>query len=128
MMFSFNYLCLLLVARGGSVPEGEGWVEFLQNHNSLFWLVLQVSLPSSWRFLCSGAWKPHLCSNLHQLGRNGCRRAPQAVEREHTACSARCPATSCLPLSRPGFVLFFLPRSYCICTGSKSFQAGPLTV
>lgn len=107
MIFSFNYMCLLLVARAGSVPEGEGWVEFMQNQNSLFCLVLLVSLPFSWRFLCPSAQKPHLCSNLQQSGRNDCRWAPQVVEREHTACSACCPATSCLPLSRPCLVLFF---------------------
>lgn len=46
MMFSFNYLCLLLVARGGSALEGEGWVEFMQNQNSLFLAGASSLIPS----------------------------------------------------------------------------------
>jgi len=36
VMFFFNYLYLLLVAREGSALEGEGWAEFMQKQNSLF--------------------------------------------------------------------------------------------
>lgn len=46
MMFSFNYLHLLLVARGGSALEGEGWVEFMQNQTSLFLSVASSLIPS----------------------------------------------------------------------------------
>lgn len=104
-MFSFNYMCLLLVARAGSVPEGEGWVEFMQNQNSLF-LAGSSSLPSLLTEV-SLPWCPEATLVLQ----------PPPVRQEwlqmstlgngEGAHSVIClsPAVSFLPLSRPVFVL-----------------------